>query len=534
MTSQRSWKALPLDGRAPHPVVVSASDSEDSQQSIDPFQEVARTIDPSDSDIYIDALFGPMYRRFERILKGHFTGAKVVDYAVVGPFMLLNVLLQLTIAVKVLALSNNTYSENVGALFEGGCTNMDQTPALYGIVWPKALQNATVDTYDCSLHLVTMSFYPELLDLNGDQLWSMTEALQKAQDIKDASGIMPHGGLHGFQRALKRMIADDVANAAREGYPLRSSPEKGYLDLAWFQRNREKLKVCEVADKHMCGNLEADHVLDQAFPDLDPDQRVAKCSETEQLWCRRGIFGESQHALYKHKKKTCGAETYIESHEGLPILSYESVETYRGDEDSVTGSLFFTLFLIVLFVWGMIMVEEFRAIHNFWVVIWYFPSTNMGNADFASLQESKMLVRELPVIHKGVTLMIVLLRLMIAVILFYAGLVFLSVTTSLTDLILNSTALSFLIEVDTLIHMAFLGESFRLTVTDRCDMLTMTSTEYAGRWRYAVHLPLLLIVLAIWIWHVYYGENGLFAISDAMLCLCQAEGRCLAATIIAS
>ena len=53
--------------------------------------------------------------------------------------------------------------------------------------------------------------------------------------------------------------------------------------------------------------------------------------------------------------------------------------------------------------------------------------------------------------------MIVLLRLMIAVILFYAGLVFLSVTTSLTDLILNSTALSFLIEVDTLIHMAFLG-----------------------------------------------------------------------------
>ena len=41
----------------------------------------------------------------------------------------------------------------------------------------------------------------------------------------------------------------------------------------------------------------------------------------------------------------------------------------------------------------MIMVEEFRAIHNFWVVIWYFPSTNMGNADFASLQESKMLVR---------------------------------------------------------------------------------------------------------------------------------------------
>lgn len=273
------------------------------------------------------------------------------DYAVVGPFMLLNVLLQLTIAVKVLALSNNTYSENVGALFEGGCTNMDQTPALYGIVWPKALQNATVDTYDCSLHLVTMSFYPELLDLNGDQLWSMTEALQKAQDIKDASGIMPHGGLHGFQRALKRMIADDVANAAREGYPLRSSPEKGYLDLAWFQRNREKLKVCEVADKHMCGNLEADHVLDQAFPDLDPDQRVAKCSETEQLWCRRGIFGESQHALYKHKKKTCGAETYIESHEGLPILSYESVETYRGDEDSVTGSLFFTLFLIVLFVW---------------------------------------------------------------------------------------------------------------------------------------------------------------------------------------
>lgn len=42
-------------------------------------QEVARTIDPSDSDIYIDALFGPMYRRFERILKGHFTGAKVVE-----------------------------------------------------------------------------------------------------------------------------------------------------------------------------------------------------------------------------------------------------------------------------------------------------------------------------------------------------------------------------------------------------------------------------------------------------------------------
>ena len=60
-----------------------------------------RSLDPSDPDVYLDAFFGPLFFKLDRIRKEGSAKPRFSDYWLVSIFLLLNVGVQLTIALKI-------------------------------------------------------------------------------------------------------------------------------------------------------------------------------------------------------------------------------------------------------------------------------------------------------------------------------------------------------------------------------------------------------------------------------------------------
>ena len=96
--------------------------------------------------------------------------------------------------------------------------------------------------------------------------------------------------------------------------------------------------------------------------------------------------------------------------------------------------------MLMLFLWGMLMITEFRAIYNFAFVVWKTPSTSNTDANFAKIEDSKMLVLQLPMAHKYFALFCIALpRFLIGLVILVVGTNFLTSTNNLLDLVLNST-----------------------------------------------------------------------------------------------
>merc|ERR1712039_420579 len=109
----------------------------------------------------------------------------------------------------------------------------------------------------------------------------------------------------------------------------------------------------------------------------------------------------------------------------------------------------------------------------------------------------------------GALTLIVLCRMFVALVVFVVGVKFLSTTDNLIDLVLNSTALAFLDEVDNMIHMAFLGTTFTRAITDRCEAMTVPFKA-----SHATSSPWLFLLavgggLGSWIFHLYRQPQGL-------------------------
>merc|ERR1712113_266299 len=100
-------------------------------------------------------------------------------------------------------------------------------------------------------------------------------------------------------------------------------------------------------------------------------------------------------------------------------------------------------------------------------------------------------------------------------------------TNSLLDLVLNSTALGFLMDIDAMIHNAFLGQSFGRAITDRCEPLSAPFNSGNATKHPWYVLVLTIVGIGGWSWYAYMKERGLKDIGNAFECLCHLSGQCL-------
>ena len=92
-------------------------------------------LDPADADIYLDALWGPLYFKYERVRREGDPVPRWSDYRMVGLFLLLNLALQLGIAFKIYELSQGGSGDLETVLFEAACWRISSRPGLLGVSW---------------------------------------------------------------------------------------------------------------------------------------------------------------------------------------------------------------------------------------------------------------------------------------------------------------------------------------------------------------------------------------------------------------
>ena len=87
------------------------------------------------------------------------------------------------------------------------------------------------------------------------------------------------------------------------------------------------------------------------------------------------------------------------------------------------------------FVWGMLILTEFRTIYNHLFVLYYMPSTDDDNKLFVQSEDGKaMQIVAVPRSHKYFVLYVVILsRFLIALVVFYVGTNFLTASASLLE-----------------------------------------------------------------------------------------------------
>merc|ERR1712039_394118 len=235
-----------------------------------------------------------------------------------------------------------------------------------------------------------------------------------------------------------------------------------------------------------------------------------------------------------HKTSDICGSAHFSFESGVNVVSYDKVETYMGTQDSIVSKPFESFLCMLLLVWVMVMLQEARDVWEVFRVVWAMPSTANNDPDFASVSEDgKMQVRKLPWGHKAYAMVFVVLgRMIVALVVFLVGVQFLSTTDNLMDLVLNSTALGFLVEVDNMIHMSFLGTTFTRAITDRCEAMTVPFKA-----SHATTSPWLFFMavgggLGSWIFYLYSHPRGLGETAVASACLCHLEGPCLSRMLI--
>ena len=267
-----------------------SSDVESSHGSHADDETHTRTLDPSDPDVYLDALFGPLYFKLERIRKGGDPWPRFSDYRLVCIFLLLNLFLQLAIALKIRQVGLQTYGDVGDQLMSGTCWRVSNHPQFIGVLYPEEFEGLTDSStfdFDCSQPILTLSMFPGNVDLNHDGFWSSEEVKQKVKEMIHLGSAMAED----MPRVFTKMAKYDKKN--RPGSRSSSTGASTMLDMEFFKHYKGHIQVCLASDKNLCGNLEATEQLPEMLPGFeDPDDRLDECEAVSTGFCNK-IFGKN-------------------------------------------------------------------------------------------------------------------------------------------------------------------------------------------------------------------------------------------------
>ena len=449
-----------------------SSDVESSHGSHADDETHTRTLDPSDPDVYLDALFGPLYFKLERIRKDGDPWPRFSDYRLVCIFLLLNLFLQLAIALKIRQVGLQTYGDVGDQLMSGTCWRVSNHPQFIGVLYPEEFEGLTDSStfdFDCSQPILTLSMFPGNVDLNHDGFWSSEEVDKKEQQMAQIGSAMADD----MTPVFSKMAMYDQKN--RPGSRSSSTGASTKLDMDFFKHYKGHIQVCLANDKNLCGNLEVSKQLPEMLPGFkDASDRVDECETTMKEFCSK-IFGKDYKFINEKTSELCGDSSFDRAGD-VNTVKYSAVATYVGEADSILARTFVSFLILLLFIWVMLLITEFRYIWNFFQVIWSLPSTDNSDTDFASVEDGKFTVTKLPLCHKVFALLAIgVPRLVIACVVLYVGANFLAITNTLQDLVLNCTALGFLLEVDQMIHTGLMGQSFEILVMHRFEPMEVPS-----------------------------------------------------------
>lgn len=489
-------------------------------------------------------------------------GRSVYDGALIVPIVLgqskrrylnwcfllaLNAFLQSLVVIKVDFLSSVANEITTVPLFDL-CRRVNSSEMEFAKRLATQPQNGKY--YDCAPGAITAMSTTRNLDMNSDGYWTMADVKSFSNVIK---GDLPWANLTRVFVAMSRLAARGRLQAQR-GRDLHADSEQfqGFtsIPLPWLAQEERLMAICAITDPKLCGNLEARRALEWMLPDISSvDARVSKCEDIARNYCME-LFGERYKLYVTTSRELCGQQSvkWIESRR-VPAIVYDVAHRYANDKDGVARPAFITFLCFVTYIWLLAMSMELRKLYQWWTVLPFYPSCPHGDPEatraraFKLINGVELIVEWLPIRHKIWALTCILLpRTLIWAGLSYSGTNFLLCADRYTDIIFNSVALCFLIEIDDMLFSAVAAIEAK-RVIDACTELCLPSGTRGkcGVWLHGwedIQSPVgqslaILIVAVAFIAYSYSTKGGKFEVAYALNCLCQGAGpQCVPAQIV--
>lgn len=188
---------------------------------------------------------------------------------------------------------------------------------------------------------------------------------------------------------------------------------------------------------------------------------------------------------------------------------------------------------VILTIWLLAMVQELREIVVWLQVLIFFP-TDPGDQPVAEYKDDRIVVNAVPSSHKCMTVVLnVLPRSMICANLILVGSQFLIRADDYSDLILNSVALGFLIEIDNMMFQAIMSEDEK-RILNLCDPFVIPAfnpdsalqscLEKVGIGTTVIYSTVVVSSVLMFIVTAYCESGGKYDAGRALNCFCHFQG----------
>eukprot|EP00928_Gymnodinium_smaydae_P040364 TRINITY_DN27378_c0_g7_i1.p1 TRINITY_DN27378_c0_g7~~TRINITY_DN27378_c0_g7_i1.p1 ORF type:complete len:627 (-),score=99.65 TRINITY_DN27378_c0_g7_i1:285-2033(-) len=452
----------------------------------------------------------------------------------------LNGVLQSLVLIKLHFLSGMVKDSENARLFE---LCQRPSPPLLHMDWAYAGNSSHTPTmWDCSPFEVTLMVSGRNLDRDGDGRFTRADV----REIQAEWEAHPYKWID-FAGTFQHFMSSDFARNA--GAPA-DALENG-VDMAWLQKQEPLLQLCAISNKNLCANLEARGILSDRFPNSSTvSLRIAACEDMVDNHCSM-IFGERYKLYQVRNDELCGdASVTWMPNKGIRAFVYAMSDKYDNIRDGIIRPQYFVFLTVIDIIWLLMMWREFREIWNWWCVLPFFATTSkqVGGKRRAERRGHGIRINYIPYCHKVCSIIFNLIpRTIIWVALTIIGTKFLVMADSYVELILNSVALGFLIEIDDMLYAAVISEFLKSQIekvnrivlpetrqpTQRATLKELASdsvlrgVEGVQRLCHRPHttvLQAMLIVLvpALSVCYFYMAPYGKLDVAGALDCLCQA------------
>eukprot|EP00427_Karlodinium_veneficum_P021411 CAMPEP_0169104900 /NCGR_PEP_ID=MMETSP1015-20121227/23507_1 /TAXON_ID=342587 /ORGANISM="Karlodinium micrum, Strain CCMP2283" /LENGTH=564 /DNA_ID=CAMNT_0009166219 /DNA_START=62 /DNA_END=1753 /DNA_ORIENTATION=+ len=372
-------------------------------------------------------------------------------------------------------------------------------------------------TFTCLPYSVRFAYEWGNLDTNGDGIWTLTEAKKDLANLKGIYDISPETIFNNLINGL-RMQADFLENKGNDSlYLSRDVTEERAIPKAYFDFWQGDAMMCSFFDPDSCEAAAKAGVFESALRSgrLSPRAKGIYDLDSAITYCYRmlqpgGVCEAALPTDFKRNREQrwerCGTRELIEggryenpysAGQVVHILeaSYTSVSTYKRCTSYMY--VFFLSLIVMLWLWSLIQeVKDLIKTGEFLLLFGGLDENRCGGqridkevADPAEDDDNdsgyQYQIWGISMSHRLVLVVIYLMRVLVCIILTTFGTTFLLGEEDYLDLVMNSLALTFILEIDSILFA--LVERDVSAEMQRCKALTFQSRlPYEGMFGYAL------------------------------------------------
>lgn len=227
------------------------SDSSDEQSLPDQASEELFLVEQASKRVltaerdsaYDDLLFGPLVRRSIR-LQNKEDGSWVQDYSTYCILLFLTITLQFALCMKITDLSWRERAELRATLLDDACWKINSSP-LGGVLLPESFPDA--EMWDCTPSLVTLLQSPELLDVDHDGVWTLSEANLTSERIL---------GLEAGRNSERLLNFEELQESINLYLSKQGTAPVGTsgVNMDFFKKYAGLLKICVPVNGDICAD----------------------------------------------------------------------------------------------------------------------------------------------------------------------------------------------------------------------------------------------------------------------------------------